>query len=514
MKRMNQIALLLIIFSLGLIFNNTESLAKSVNVELPNYNITFNGELINNEKSTYPVIVYKGITYFPLTWDYCAALGIEATWDNNIGLSVNKQILSDYVAIKQDLNGQNFKTQKLVAYYPEFIIKINDQKIDNENEEYPLLVYKGITYFPMTWKYAVNYFNLKTDWDNQTGFKIDTKEYISYSSKMQVTSRISEGEKLTTREIVQKIQPATVLVETNRGLGSGFFISQEGNVVTNAHVVRGSQWINVITTNGVKYSAALKSIDNTLDIALLVITRKVNVPFISKFAPINVLSPGDEVVVFGNPLGLTGTVTTGIINAIREDTTSEAWLNKINIIQYDAMTAPGSSGGAAVNLYGECIGIHFAGLDNPYYKFNFAIPTQYYLYLVNSYSSYSVKDDIYSYFTENWQWTEELNEITCIKLNGTYSDYYTIQNIIIPRLNLLIDTVKEYSAKYDETELIKNKFLKLLKKEISYYSIWSSAVSEIYWTVDYKRVLTITLNEINNSFTDYYALLDQKVNSF
>jgi len=475
---------------------------KNVTVTIPTYQIEINGQVIDNSKNNYPFLEYKNVTYFPLTWDYCNALNLKISWSNEAGLSITRINSNSTPVINQELTSSNILGKSYSANLPQFKITINGKVIDNNSQEYPLLNFRNITYFPLTWEYSTNEFALKIDWNNNTGLKIQTHPYFMQNNQMTISGRFEEGSQLTVREVVQQIQPATLLVETNNGLGSGFFVKPDGTAVTNAHVVRGSKWITVTTIDGKKFSAELYKINNFTDLALLKVSVFTEVPFIKKFATVDILSHGDEVIVFGNPLGYTGTVTKGMINAIREDKASEAWQGTLKTIQYDAVTAPGSSGGPAVNLYGECIGIHFAGIQS--INFNFAIPAQYYQSLLLQ-SPYSLADDFNSYWTEDYQWQKEISAIFNIKLNqGLYADAYTINSIILPRLNNLKNKVNSYSPVYDEIINLKNSLISILDKEIAIYNLYYQGIMDPFngsGSIDAANTL---INIVNNDFTQYF----------
>ncbi|MGB0440945.1 MAG: trypsin-like peptidase domain-containing protein, partial [Paracoccaceae bacterium] len=99
------------------------------------------------------------------------------------------------------------------------------------------------------------------------------------------------------------------------GLGSGFIISEQGQIVTNAHVVAGATQVTVKMADGRKFDAEVIGSDPMTDIALLKVNADVDLPFV-EFGPSDGLRVGDEVVAVGNPFGLGGTVTAGIISAL------------------------------------------------------------------------------------------------------------------------------------------------------------------------------------------------------
>ncbi len=139
-------------------------------------------------------------------------------------------------------------------------------------------------------------------------------------------------------------------------LGSGFIISEDGYVVTNDHVVGKGQSLTVILDDGTEYEAKAVGVDNKTDLALLKINNPDRKFTYVKFAedPVRV---GDWVVAVGNPFGLGGTVTAGIISASGRDIGSGPY---DDFIQIDAAVNRGNSGGPAFNLNGEVIGVNTA----------------------------------------------------------------------------------------------------------------------------------------------------------
>ena len=144
--------------------------------------------------------------------------------------------------------------------------------------------------------------------------------------------------------------------ENMTGLGSGFIISPEGYVVTNNHVISGADQITVIFNNGIdEVPAELVGTDPKTDIAVLKIDpNKVDIENVTWGDSSN-SRVGDIVLAIGNPLGLGGTVTSGIISSINRDIGSGPY---VDFIQTDAPINRGNSGGPLFNLDGEVIGIN------------------------------------------------------------------------------------------------------------------------------------------------------------
>jgi serine protease Do len=138
-------------------------------------------------------------------------------------------------------------------------------------------------------------------------------------------------------------------------VGSGFFISEDGYVVTNDHVVEEGQTLTVILDDGTEYNAKVIGTDEKTDLALLKVDADKKFTYV-KFAeaPVRV---GDWVVAVGNPFGLGGTVTAGIISANGRQIGAGPY---DDFIQIDAAVNRGNSGGPAFNFKGEVIGVNTA----------------------------------------------------------------------------------------------------------------------------------------------------------
>ncbi|PZQ79263.1 MAG: serine peptidase [Ancylobacter novellus] len=139
------------------------------------------------------------------------------------------------------------------------------------------------------------------------------------------------------------------------GQGSGFFISADGYVVTNNHVVDGASEVDVTLTDGKSYTAKVIGTDPRTDVALLKVDGKDNFPWVklAESAP----RVGDWVVAVGNPFGLGGTVTAGIVSARGRDIGSGPY---DDFLQIDAPINRGNSGGPTFGLNGEVIGVNTA----------------------------------------------------------------------------------------------------------------------------------------------------------
>ncbi|MGY9071989.1 MAG: S1C family serine protease [Acidimicrobiales bacterium] len=178
------------------------------------------------------------------------------------------------------------------------------------------------------------------------------------------------GTGLDVKAVLRVIEPAvvTVLVEgaQGEGAGTGFVISSDGDLVTNAHVVEGAGedvTVEVVFSNGDRLDAEIVQVDPTRDLAVLHV--KATGLVTARLGSSAALEVGDPVLAIGNALNLGDrpTVTTGIVSALgREVNTQSARLTQI--IQTDAAINPGNSGGPLVNAAGEVIGVNTAIAGN------------------------------------------------------------------------------------------------------------------------------------------------------
>ena len=157
-----------------------------------------------------------------------------------------------------------------------------------------------------------------------------------------------------------------------RGFGSGFVVSSDGLILTNAHVVDGSDEVNVTLKDGRTFEGKVMGTDPLTDVAVIKIEAE-ELPAVS-FADSEQLQPGEWAIAIGNPLGLDNTVTTGIVSGTGRSSAQIGVADKrVSFIQTDAAINPGNSGGPLLNAQGEVIGINTAIIQNAQ-GLGFAIP--------------------------------------------------------------------------------------------------------------------------------------------
>ena len=194
-------------------------------------------------------------------------------------------------------------------------------------------------------------------------------------------------------QVYRVIQPSLVLIETNgtispnsgghiadkSGLGSGVVISDQGAILTALHVVNGASDIKVTFADGTESQAKVVSRQPENDIAVLQPDKLPEILVPAVMGNPNALQVGDEAYAFGNPFGLYGSLSTGVISGLHRSFQAKGSSQAIeDLIQIDSAVNPGNSGGPLLNRYGQVVGIVVA-LLNPtdqdfFVGIGFAVP--------------------------------------------------------------------------------------------------------------------------------------------
>jgi len=143
-----------------------------------------------------------------------------------------------------------------------------------------------------------------------------------------------------------------------RGTGSGFIVSADGRIYTNAHVVEGADKVTVVLQDGRSFNGQVLGQDRTTDVAVVKI-EAADLPTV-KMGNSDALLPGQAAIAIGNPLGLDSTVTQGIISATGRSGADFGGSARVDFIQTDTAINPGNSGGPLLNSKGEVVGINTA----------------------------------------------------------------------------------------------------------------------------------------------------------
>ncbi len=209
---------------------------------------------------------------------------------------------------------------------------------------------------------------------NEHRLVIQASDRSEQISNALASSTSTGGDDLSTAQVAALVTPSVVPITTEEviysnwswfgqrqvesGAGSGVIISDDGYILTCAHVVDGASNVTV-TIDDVDYTATIIGSDTASDVAVLKIEAEGLTPAV--VGDSNALAVGEEVVAVGNPLGnLSGTVTNGIVSALDRDVAIEnndGSILNLSLIQTNASISPGNSGGGLFNMAGELVGI-------------------------------------------------------------------------------------------------------------------------------------------------------------
>ena len=200
---------------------------------------------------------------------------------------------------------------------------------------------------------------------------IPTLESASQAGPVEVATASAANTPFSYENLYEQINPGVVAIivyylEDASGQGSGFVFDDQGHILTNYHVVEGGELIEVVFSDGYRVNGQVIGKDLDSDIAVL----SVDVPA-DEIHPLTLGSSSDvkvgqQVVAIGNPYGLSGTMTLGIVSArgrmldSMRESPSGGYFTAADLIQTDAAINPGNSGGPLLNLNGEVIGINRA----------------------------------------------------------------------------------------------------------------------------------------------------------
>jgi S1-C subfamily serine protease len=212
-------------------------------------------------------------------------------------------------------------------------------------------------------------------------FKLGSGSATSAANRASETSTPSRtpaatATPLPVTEMYRQVVPSLVMITTSRGsLGSGVIVTDTGIVLTANHVISGGGSISILFADGTKTSATVAGADPKIDIAAL--TPK-NLPEVVVPATLGGgIAVGSDVVAIGNPLGLRGSTTTGIVSGLNRTAKTNVG-SLAGLIQFDAAVNPGSSGGPLLNSQGLVVGVVVSiadpGEDEAFAGIGFAVP--------------------------------------------------------------------------------------------------------------------------------------------
>ena len=197
---------------------------------------------------------------------------------------------------------------------------------------------------------------------------------------------LTESKTLSLIEIFEKSEPGVVRVNTQRnqtindvgGVGSGFVFDKKGHIITNAHVIEDSTKTVVTFLDGRSYNAQIIGIDQYTDIGVIKVNADLKLLQPLTLGDSSNLQVGEPITAIGNPFGLSGSMTSGIISQMGRLLPSGSGYSIPDVIQTDAAINPGNSGGPLLNMRGDIVGINTAiqSTTGEFTGVGFAIPSQ------------------------------------------------------------------------------------------------------------------------------------------
>ena len=143
---------------------------------IPSCSVTLNGKSVDNSYRQFPLLQYKDIVYFPMTYYDCRFLGVYTDWNERTStLYINTENISGAYR-KYNWEWKNGKRNEIDICKSNIVV--NSKVIDNSKEEYPLITFRDVTYFPLTWRFAVDEFGWEYSYDDKNGLVITADNYI------------------------------------------------------------------------------------------------------------------------------------------------------------------------------------------------------------------------------------------------------------------------------------------------------------------------------------------------
>ena len=197
---------------------------------------------------------------------------------------------------------------------------------------------------------------------------------------------LEESKTLSLMDIFEKSEPGVVRVNTQRnqtgdeigGVGSGFVFDKKGHIITNAHVIEDSTKTIVTFLDGRSYNAEIIGIDEYTDIGVIKVNADLKLLKPLSLGDSSNLQVGEPITAIGNPFGLSGSMTSGIISQMGRLLPTDSGYSIPDVIQTDAAINPGNSGGPLLNMRGDIVGINTAiqSRTGEFTGVGFAIPSQ------------------------------------------------------------------------------------------------------------------------------------------
>jgi len=214
----------------------------------------------------------------------------------------------------------------------------------------------------------------------QPEFSITADENIieeslpSYSKELSLIEIFENSEAGVVRVNVQRSADEQIPA----GVGSGFVFDNKGHIITNAHVVDGATKIVITFLDGREYNAEVVGVDTFTDIAVVKVNADLSLLNPLTLGDSSSLKVGEPIAAIGNPFGLSGSMTSGIVSQLGRLLPSGSGYSIPDVIQTDAAINPGNSGGPLINMRGSVVGINTAiqSATGEFTGVGFAVPSQ------------------------------------------------------------------------------------------------------------------------------------------
>lgn len=236
-----KIKTILLTAAFSALFPLTALAGEEVTVTLPDFKVTMNHTEVNSANSQYPFFVYKDITYVPMTYHDTRLLGLNSQWTAESGLTISKMLFFDSESAKEQYQPYYQEAANQRSYQAttvDFTVTVGDKAIDNQTEEYPLLLFRDVTYFPLTWRFAVNEFGWEYHFDADSGLVITP---TSTQPTTTMSPSIPSGNIVITGNVVN--------VRANNSTDSEIIAQvKSGDVL--ASLRKENDWYHVILSDG------------------------------------------------------------------------------------------------------------------------------------------------------------------------------------------------------------------------------------------------------------------------
>ena len=223
-------------------------------------------------------------------------------------------------------------------------------------------------------------------YDNSDDLQNAESSPVLVPSYMENSDYATPDGSISLIDIFEKTEPGVVRINVLRapdvlthdnGVGSGFVYDKQGHIVTNMHVIQSAESIRVKFLDGHSYSAVIVGEDVFTDIAVLRVNADESILHPLVLGDSSTLRVGEKIAAIGNPFGLSGSMTAGIVSQVGRLLPSSAGYSIPDVIQTDAAINPGNSGGPLLNMRGEVVGINNAiqSTSGEFAGVGFAIPS-------------------------------------------------------------------------------------------------------------------------------------------